>query len=137
MPPKTSQHSKIVSRHVFKKNSATGETSQAIASLTNFTSFAFMTRLLSSQTTLSLDNFYHQTRQLLSPDNFYHKITFTTFNESHPAFVELSTKVILLSESSWRECFRRTCFLRIVSATIDMVNLKWHTGHVLLKSQDW
>ena len=56
----TSQHFKKVSLHVLKKNSATGETSQAIASLTNFTSFAFMTRLLSSQITLSLDNFYHQ-----------------------------------------------------------------------------
>ena len=39
------------------------------------------------------------------------------FNESHPAFVELSTKVILLSKSSWRDCFRRTCFLTIFYAT--------------------
>ena len=29
--------------------------------------------------------------------------------------------MILLSESSWRDCFRRTCFLTIFFATIDMV----------------
>ena len=58
------------------------------------------------------------------------------FNKSHFAFVELSTKaillstelsmkVILLSESSWRDCFRRTYFFTIFSATIEMVNLNF------------
>ena len=36
-------------------------------------------------------------------------------NKSNLAFVELWTKVILLSEISWRDCFRRTCFLIIYS----------------------
>ena len=67
------------------------------------------------------------------------------FNESHPAFVELSTKaillstelsmkVILLSESSWRDCFRRTYFFTIFSATIEMVNLKFFNKFAIY---DW
>ena len=48
------------------------------------------------------------------------------FNESHPTFAELSTKLILLSESSWRDCFRRTCFFTIFSVTTDMVKFLHH-----------
>ena len=78
------------------------------------------------------------------------------FNKSHFAFVELSTKaillstelstkaillstelsmkVILLSESSWRDCFRRTYFFTIFSATIEMVNLNFFNKFAIY---DW
>ena len=59
--------------------------------------------------------------------SFFHR----ALNKSHPVFIELSTKVILLSKSSWRDCFWRTCFLTIFSATIEMDNSKFFNKFVI------
>ena len=64
------------------------------------------------------------------------------FNKSQPAFIELSTKVILISERFQRDCLRSAFgeqkssrFLTTFFATIDMANLKFLQALITYYSQ--
>ena len=103
------QHNKLenhIQRWEFK-NVATGETSQAIASLTNFTSIAFMTRLL------------------LSRDNFYQKMTFITNLSSFSHLLHLLHHKLIIFFSSSTSSSSQTYHLFLIFYIFFIFFLSW------------